>query len=375
MVSFPGPPRLTDNAAWYRVVSGRQPAFFEPTFVVAMPTNGLAYKVAVVTGASSGVGRAIAEAFGRAGARVALIARGIDGLEAAAATIRAAGGQAMVLPLDVSIARAVEAAGDRIVEAWGRIDIWVNDAMVSVLAPATEIHPGEFRRVMEVNYLGYVHGTLTALKHMRPRNAGVIIQVGSALAYRSIPLQSAYCASKAAIRGFTDSLRSELLHERSGVRLTHLHLPAVNTPQFEVMRNRRSAHPHPVPPLYQPETIARAALWAALHPKRELWIGWSTIKAILGQRLIPGLLDRYLAKRAWDSQETKILPPDHPVKHDSDNLDRPVPGDRGARGPFSREARATNLELWLRMHRGALIVGAALLAGVGLLGARQVRRA
>jgi NAD(P)-dependent dehydrogenase (short-subunit alcohol dehydrogenase family) len=330
----------------------------------------LAGKVAVVTGASSGVGRAIAEAFGQEAARVALIARGEAGLEAAARAIREAGAEAMVLPLDVSDADAVEAAADRVIARWGCIDIWVNDAMVSVFAPVTQIRPEEYRRVMEVNYLGYVHGTLAALKHMRPQNSGVIMQIGSALAYRSIPLQSAYCASKAAIRAFTDSLRSELLHEGSAIEITHLHLPAVNTPQFEVVRSRLPEHPHPVPPLYQPEVIARAAVWAALHPQRELWIGTSTIKAILGQRVIPGLLDRYLANKAWSTQHTTDVPPHHPVEHAADNLNEPLPGDRGAHGPFDHEAESFSLQLWARMHARELALGAAALLFLGIAATR-----
>jgi NAD(P)-dependent dehydrogenase (short-subunit alcohol dehydrogenase family) len=323
-------------------------------------------KVAVVTGASSGVGRAIAEAFGREGARVALIARDAEELEAAARGIWESGSEAMVLPLDVADARAVDEAADRVVQQWGHIDIWVNDAMVSVFAPVTDILPEEFRRVMEVDYLGYVHGTLAALKHMKPRDEGVIIQIGSALAYRSIPLQSAYCASKAAIRGFTDSLRSELLREGSRIKITHLHLPAVNTPQFDVVRSRLPDHPHPVPPIYQPEVIARAAVWSALHPKRELWIGWSTIKAILGQRTIPGLLDRYLASKAWTSQQTRRLPPRHPMRHERDNLDAPSPAGRGAHGIFDDEARSFSMELWARTHRAWLALGAAVLVLFGI---------
>jgi short-subunit dehydrogenase len=329
-------------------------------------------KVAVVTGASSGVGRAIAREFSRSGADVALLARGADGLEGAAREVEANGGRALVLAVDVADAGAVDDAAHRIVAEWGKIDIWVNDAMVSVFAPVSETTAAEFRRVTEVNYLGVVHGTIAALRHMRPRNSGVIVQIGSGLAYRSIPLQSAYCASKAAVRGFTDSLRSELVHERSGVRVTMLQLPAVNTPQFEVVRSRLPDHPQPVPPIYQPEVIAKAALRAVLHPRREMWIGWSATMAIIGQRLIPGLLDRYLAKQAWDSQTTRRLPPGHPVKHDRDNVDHPIPGDRGAHGPFDSRARAVSTKFWMRTHLGWLVVMAAS-AGAFLLARKRVR--
>ncbi len=329
-------------------------------------------KRTVVTGASSGVGRAIARAFAAEGARVALIARGEEGLEAAAAEVRERGGEPLVLPLDVSDAPAVIAASNRVAAAWGGIDVWVNDAMVSVFAPVTRITPEEFRRVTEVNYLGYVHGTLAALRHMRPRNAGVILQIGSALAYRSIPLQSAYCASKAAVRGFTDSLRSELLRERSGIALTMLQLPAVNTPQFDVVRNRLGRHPQPVPPIFQPEVVARVAVGAVLHPKREIWIGGSAVEAIVGQRLFPGLLDRRLARSAWESQVTDALPPGHPHAHPDDNLDRPLPGDRGAHGPFDDRARAASPELWLR-RRGPWLAFGAGLAAVALARRRAGR--
>jgi NAD(P)-dependent dehydrogenase (short-subunit alcohol dehydrogenase family) len=316
---------------------------------------------AVVTGASSGVGRAIVRAFGQEGAKVALLARNIDGLEAAAAEVRDRGSEALVLPLDVADAAAVDAAAARVVKEWGAIDIWVNDAMVSVFSPIREMTAQEFRRVTEVCYLGYVHGTLAALRHMRPRNKGVIIQIGSALAYRSIPLQSAYCASKAAIRGFTDSLRSELIHDDSAVAVTMLQLPAVNTPQFDVVRNRLPEHPQPVPPIYQPEVIAQAAVHAALHPKREIWIGWSASKAIIGQRLVPGFLDRYLAKHAWSGQETDKLPPGHPLKHDRDNVDQPIPGDRGAHGAFDSRARTVSTKMWARTHTSWLAIAGGLL--------------
>ena len=326
-------------------------------------------KRAVITGASSGVGRAIARAFGAEGAGVALIARDAEGLEAAAFEVRSSGGSAMTFVADVADPGALELAADQVAAEWGGIDIWVNDAMVSVFAPFDEITPDEYRRVMEVNFLGYVYGTRAALKHMRRQSEAVILQIGSAVAYRSIPLQSAYAASKAAIRAFTDSLRSELIHERSKVKICHLQLPAVNTPQFDVVRNKLGDHPHPVPPVYQPEIIAAAAVKAALRPKREIWIGWSTFEAILGQRLIPGFLDRYLARRAWDSQKTRRLPPGHPLHH-PDNLDGPVPGDKGAHGPFDAEARSPQREWRLRAAR-LVALGAIALALAGLL----VRRA
>lgn len=323
--------------------------------------------VAVVTGASSGVGRAIARAFGARGMRVGLIARNREALDDAAEEIRAAGGDALVLPIDVAEARAVEGAADEVVARWGKIDVWVNDAMVSVFSPVSEMRADEYQRVTEVDYLGTVYGTLAALRHMRRRNQGHIIQIGSALAYRSIPLQSAYCASKAAIRGFTDSLRSELIHDRSRIRLSMLQLPAVNTPQFDVVRSRLPRRAQPVPPIYQPEVIARAVLYTLRHPTRELWIGWSAMKAIIGQMLIPGLLDRYLAKKAYDGQQTDEPRPDRP-----DNVDSPIPGDRGAHGRFDDRARPRNLELWLRTHPGtsALVVATAL----GITGAAVTLR-
>lgn len=342
--------------------------------ILARHQNSLAGRVAVVTGASAGVGRAIVREFAARGAKLGLIARTPEALEAAASEVRSLGSEALVLPLDVSDADAVQHAADRVVATWGQLDIWVNDAMVSVFAPAAEITPDEYRRVTEVNYLGYVHGTLAALRHMRERDSGVIIQIGSALAYRSIPLQSAYCASKAATRGFTDSLRSELHRERSGVRLTMLQLPAVNTPQFEVVRNRLGGHPQPVPPIYQPEVIARAAVEAALHPRREVWIGWSTTKAILGQHLIPGLLDRYLARHAWEAQITRQLPPGHPLEHRQDDVDAPLPGDRGAHGPFDDRARSSSSQVWLRSHVGSLLASGVLLGTALWMGRSAGRR-
>jgi NADP-dependent 3-hydroxy acid dehydrogenase YdfG len=324
-----------------------------------MPRS-ISKQVVVVTGASSGVGRAIARAFGAAGAKVGLIARGLDGLEACAEEIRQAGGEALVLPADVSDAEAVREAARAVVQKWGRIDTWMNDAMVSVFSPATQMAPDEFRRVMEVNYLGTVHGTLAALESMRRAGEGVILQIGSALVYRSIPLQSAYCASKAAIRAFTDSLRCELLHDGSKVRLCMLQLPAVNTPQFDVVRTRLPRHPKPVPPIFQPEVIARAALHAAGHPAREIWVGWSAAKAILGQKFIGALLDRYLARIGYEAQQDeRPVRPDRP-----DNLWAPLPGDRGAHGDFDAQARPRSAELWARVHRGKLAMAAAALAVV-----------
>ena len=292
-------------------------------------------RVVVVTGASAGVGRAVARAFGDQGAKVALVARTREALEDAKAEIERAGGEAMVLPLDVADWSAVEKAADEVVARWGRIDVWVNDAMVSVFSPVKETTPEEYRRVTEVDYLGYVYGTKAALRHMLPRDAGHVIQIGSALVYRSIPLQSAYCASKAAIRGFTDSLRCELHHDGSRVRLSIVQLPAVNTPQFDVVRSRLPNHPQPVPPIFQPEVIARAVLWVADHPARELWVGWSCVKAILGQRLAPGLLDRYLGRIGYAAQQTdQAAAPGR-----RDDVDAPLPGDRGAHGDFDARAR------------------------------------
>ncbi len=315
-------------------------------------------RVVVVTGASAGVGRAVARAFGAQGAKVGLVARTREALEDAAREIERAGGEALVLPLDVADAAAVEKAADEVVARWGHIDVWVNDAMVSVFSPVKEMKSEEYRRVTEVDYLGYVHGTQAALKHMLPADRGHVIQIGSALVYRSIPLQSAYCASKAAIRGFTDSLRCELYHDHSHVKLSMVQLPAVNTPQFDVVRSRLPNHPQPVPPIFQPEVIARAVLYVADHPARELWVGWSAVKAILGQKIIPGLLDRYLGRMGYSAQQT-----DQPVPPGRrDDVDRPLPGDRGAHGDFDPRAKGWSAELWVRMNRGriaALAVGLA----------------
>jgi NADP-dependent 3-hydroxy acid dehydrogenase YdfG len=325
-------------------------------------------RVVVVTGASAGVGRAVARAFGQQGAKVALIARTREGLDEAAREIERTGGEALVLPLDVADSAAVFAAADQVAARWGGIDVWVNDAMVSVFAPVKEMKPEEYRRVTEVDYLGYVYGTMAALRHMLPRDRGHVIQIGSALVYRSIPLQSAYCASKAAIRGFTDSLRCELHHDRSRVALSMVQLPAVNTPQFDVVRSRMPNLPQPVPPIYQPEVIARAVLHVADHPARELWVGWSTVKAILGQRLFPGLLDRYLGRIGYRAQQRPI----RARGRRRDDVDAPLPGDKGAHGDFDARARARSTELWLRMNR-RWIAGAAVAAAAGVAGWRALR--
>ena len=326
-------------------------------------------KVIVLTGASSGVGRAIARALGREGARVGLIARNEEALQHAAEEVRAAGGDALVLPLDVSDAGAVAEAARRVVETWGRIDVWINDAMVSVFSPVSEMRPEEYDRVTAVNYLGTVYGTLAALEHMRPLDRGHIIQIGSALAYRSIPLQSAYCGSKAAIRGFTDSLRCELFHDRSHIALTMLQLPAVNTPQFDQVRNRLPHRPQPVPPIYEPEVIAREVVRVIRRPVRERWIGWSATKAIIGQRVIAGLLDRYLGKVGYTKQQTAAPREDRP-----DNVDAPMPGDRGAHGRFDARSRTWSSQAWLRDHlaRGAAATAPPVaVATTSVVGARR----
>jgi NAD(P)-dependent dehydrogenase (short-subunit alcohol dehydrogenase family) len=322
--------------------------------------------VAVVTGASAGVGRAVAVAFGRRGWRVALIARGLERLESAAREVVDAGGEAVVLPTDVADAQAVSLAADRAAAAWGGIDVWVNNAMATIFAPVEEVTPEEFARVTQVTYLGQVHGTLAALRHMRPRDRGTIVQVGSALAYRSIPLQAAYCAAKAAARAFTDSLRSELLHQRSRIRLTTVHLPAVNTPQFDWARSRLPRALQPVPPIHEPEPVAEAIVGAARDAPRELWIGVATMKAILGTGVAPGWMDALMASRAWEGQMTSR----EAAAQRAGNLFHPPPGDPGTRGRFSARSRGhvlapsgTTVRLGLAACGAGLAVGALALAG------------
>jgi NADP-dependent 3-hydroxy acid dehydrogenase YdfG len=310
-------------------------------------------RVVVVTGASSGVGRAVARAFGAKRAHVALLARNVDALNACAREIERSGGEALVCSVDVSDAAAVESAAAQTEERWGPIDVWVNVAMATVFAPVDDTTPEEYRRVTEVTYLGYVHGTLAALRRMRPRNSGTIVQVGSALAFRSIPLQSAYCAAKAAIRGFTDALRTELIHDDSAVRVTQVHLPAVNTPQSERQRNKMPKQQQPVPPLYSPEAIAEAILWAADHAPRQMLVGMPTVKALWGQKFIPGLLDRYLARAAWEPQFVNVT-----NEQKEDILFNTLPGDPGAHGPYRDREQPGDFQMRLRMHPVATITAA-----------------
>ncbi len=310
-------------------------------------------KVAVVTGAAAGVGRAAARAFAERGADVALIARGEDGLAAAAREVEAFGRRALVLPLDVADSGAVERAADEIEQKLGPIDVWVNDAMVSVFARFLDTTPEEFRRVTEVTYLGYVHGTQAALRRMIPRQRGTIVQVGSALAYRSIPLQSAYCAAKHAIHGLCESIRTELRHDKIRVHLCEVQLPAVNTPQFTWSRAKLPRGPQPVPPIFQPELIADAIVFAAEHKRREIWLAWPSIKAILSDKIAPRIGDMYLARTGFESQQTdQPIGPDRP-----DDLFSPVPGDFGAHGEFEHQAKGFSAAWWLSKHRGAVCSG------------------
>lgn len=325
--------------------------------------------VVVVTGASSGVGRATARAFAEQGADVGLLARSEDGLQAARKEVEDRGGRAVAVQIDVADADQVEAAAVGIERELGPIGVWVNNAMVSVFTAVKELRPEEVRRVTEVTYLGVVHGTLAALGRMLPRDQGTIVQVGSALAYRAIPLQAAYCAAKHAIRGFTDSLRCELLHEGSQVKVTMVQLPALNTPQFEVVKTRLPRHPQPVRPIYQPEVAAAGIVWAAEHPRRELNVGASTTATILANKLAPGLLDRYLGRTGYDSQQTdEPLGPDRPH-----NLWEPLPGDQGAHGRFDDRSYQRSLQLTATQHRGSLAVLGAVASALLLAWLRGTR--
>jgi NAD(P)-dependent dehydrogenase (short-subunit alcohol dehydrogenase family) len=325
-------------------------------------------EVVVVTGASAGVGRATVRELAREGAAIGLIARGQAGLEAAREEVERLGGRALVVPADVADHDQVEAAAERIEAELGPIDVWINNAMATILAPLSKISPDEFRRSTEVTYLGSVWGTMAALQRMRPRDHGTIVQVGSALAYRGIPLQAPYCGAKHALQGFLESIRAELLHEGANVRVSMVQLPALNTPQFTWARNRMPREPQPVPPIYQPEVAAKAIVWAARNPRRELMVAWPTVKAILGNAVAPSLADRYLARSGYDAQQRdEQADPNRP-----DNLFEPVDEDRGAHGPFDGESRDSSVQAALSRHRRSLGIGAlASGAAVGILRGRR----
>ena len=336
-----------------------------------MPADNKA-EVVVVTGASAGVGRVTAQAFAKRGARIGLIARGRAGLEGAKKEVESLGGKALVLPTDVADAEAVETAAQKVEEELGPIGVWVNNAMVSVFSPVKEMTPEEFKRVTEVTYLGYVYGTLAALRRMLPRDRGTIVQVGSALAYRGIPLQAAYCAAKHAVQGFMDSLRAELIHDGSNVRVTMVQMPALNTPQFRWVKSRLPNKAQPVPPIFQPEVAAEAIYWAAHNGRRELLVSWPTVKAVQGNKIAPGYADRYLAKHGYEAQQT-----DEPADHDSpNNLWEPVDDteDHGTHGVFDSRSRLWSAELWADTHRKWLALAGAVLGGAALAGATLVRR-
>ena len=327
-------------------------------------------EVVVVTGSSAGVGRAIAHAFAKRGAHVGLLARGQEGLDDAAREVESFGGQALAVPTDVADHEQVEAAAQKVEEHFGDIDVWVNDAMATVFARFLDTKPEEFKRATEVTYLGAVYGTMAALKRMTARDRGKIVQVGSALAYRAIPLQAAYCGAKFGIRGFTDSIRTELLHDKSKVQITMVQLPAVNTPQFNWCRSKLPDHPMPVPPIYQPEIPAEAVYWAAHHRRRELWVGYSTVLAILGNRLAPSFADWYLAKTGLSGQQIG----DMPVSAERpDNLFEPVP-NAATHGMFDDQAKTRSPQLWATTHR-AVVAGALTgIAAAGAAGAARLAR-
>ncbi len=320
-------------------------------------------EVVAITGASAGVGRATVQEFARHGAKIGLLARGKAGLDGAKRDVERLGGKALVLPTDVGDAEQVEAAATVIEKQFGPIDIWVNDAMASVFSPVKEMEPEEYRRVTEVTYLGFVYGTMAALKRMLPRNRGAIVQVGSALSHRSIPLQSAYCAAKHAMVGFTDSLRCELIHDHSRVHVTVVQMPALNTPQFGWVKSRLKHKAQPVPPIYQPEVAARAIYWSAHHNRREVWVGGPTLEAMIGEKFFPGILDHYLGRTGYKAQQTSEL--EDPAR--PNNLWGPVDDtqDYGAHGKFDHLANPSSDELWLGLHRTKLILGG--LAAVGLV--------
>ena len=328
----------------------------------------MARQVVVITGASAGIGRATARLYGARGAQVGLLARGRAGLDAAAKDVENAGGTALAIPTDVADYQQVQAAATQVENDLGPIDVWINVAFTSVFAPFHEIKPDEFRRVTEVSYLGFVYGTMAALSRMRSRDRGTIVQVGSALSERSIPLQSAYCGAKHAINGFTESLRTELIHDGSNIHITVVQMPAVNTPQFSWVLSRLPRHPQPVPPIYQPEVAARGVIFAADHPlRKQYWVGTSTVGTLLGQKIAPALLDRYLAKTGYQSQQTT----DKVVADRPHNLWSPLDGadghDYGAHGEFDNRAHHRAPQLWFSHH--ARLVSAAVAVAVTAAGA------
>jgi NAD(P)-dependent dehydrogenase (short-subunit alcohol dehydrogenase family) len=324
-------------------------------------------EVVVITGASAGVGRATAREFARRGARIGLLARETERLEETREEVEALGGEALALSVDVADAPAVEAAAAAVERRFGPIDVWVNNAMASVFSPVDRTSADEYRRVTEVTYLGAVHGTLAALRRMKPRDEGVVIQVGSALAYRAIPLQSAYCAAKHALQGFTESLVTELRHDGSAVRVSMVHLPALNTPQFDWVKCRLPLRAQPVPPIFEPEVAARAIVWLARHRRRELAVGWPTVKAIVGNRLARGFADRFLAATGYRAQQTRE--PEDPLR--ADNLWQPAPGRQGAHGRFGDRAAKSSAQLWVNTHRAALAWSVLALAAAAVVARRR----
>ncbi|MBV9196906.1 MAG: SDR family oxidoreductase [Solirubrobacterales bacterium] len=327
-------------------------------------------EIVVITGASGGVGRATARRFAADGARIGLIARGRHGLEAAAREVEEAGGEALVLPLDVADHDAVESAAASVEDAFGPIDVWVNDAMVTVYAEFLDIEPEEYRRATEVSYLGMVWGTRAALKRMVPRDRGSVVQVCSAMSYRGIPLQAPYCGAKAACKGFTESVLTELIHHKSKVRVSMIQLPGLNTPQFTWGRTKLPKQTMPVPPIYQPEIAADAVHHAAHHKRRQIYVGYPTVMNILGERIAPWILDRYLAKTGFKSQMTE-----HPLDpRGHDNLFEPVEEDRGAHGPFDDQAKGFSLQYELAKRRGLVLAGVgASAAAAGVAAAAALR--
>jgi NAD(P)-dependent dehydrogenase (short-subunit alcohol dehydrogenase family) len=327
-------------------------------------------EVVVITGASAGIGRALARRFAKDGARIGLLARGKEGLEGAQRDVETLGGEALPIATDVSSAEQVEAAAATVEQRFGPIDIWINNAMVSVFSPVKEMLPEEYRRVTEVTYLGYVYGTLSALKRMLPRDRGTIVQVGSALAFRGIPLQSSYCGAKHAVQGFTESLRTELLHDRSHIWVTMVHLPASNTPQFNWVKSRLPRKPQPYPPVFQPEVAAEAIYYAAHHRRREMFVGWPTLQTVIGNRLVPGFVDRFLANTGYEGQQYNgRVGPDR-----QDNLWKPVPHDFGAHGDFDRQAKSFSLLVWADMHQKLVAMGISTIAGLALILSRAISK-